>query len=350
MNNNRYSDLKIAWFPEKLASFRDGKITAPIYARIKPTNRCQHFCKWCAYNHGTIVSGMHETMDPREMIPRAKLLEVLWDLHEMGTKAVTFSGGGEPLSYPHITEAMRLCHNYGIDLSCITNGALLENDRAEVLRDAKWLRVSVDYSNAEQMLASRGVDQFDRVLRNMAAFAASGASCELGVNFIVTKENFSGIADMCGTLRDHGVANVRISPVWFQNFREYHDPIASLVNLQIEAARARYDSASFRVYSSYDLDNPAHGKERTFPKCWFMQMVPVIGADQQIFACHNTAYSSHGAIGSIKTQRFKDLWFSEETKRFMDNFSTASCSHQCAAHSKIENVNALLEAAGDSFV
>lgn len=350
MKANRYSDHKIVWFPEKLASFRAGTLTAPIYVRIKPTNRCNHHCEWCAYGHGDWDIAMHEGMNERDMLPRAKLLEVLFDLREMGVKAVTFSGGGEPLSYPYITEAMQVCLNYGLDLSCITNGSLLEGSRAQVLRDAKWIRVSIDYTTPQQMLASRGVDQFDRVMRNMADFAAKGGACELGVNFIATRENCFGLSAFCGILRDHGVANVRVSPVWLPNFREYHEAIADVVREEIDMARSSYDSDTFRVYSSYDIDNPAHGRERTFAKCYFMQMVPVVGADQKIWACHNTAYAEHGLIGSIANQRFKELWFSGETSRVMDQFNVASCAHQCAAHHKNDYISSLLEAGSDNFV
>lgn len=350
MKNNRYSDAKIVWFPEKLQSFRDRKITAPIYTRLKPTARCNHHCGFCAYGHGDWEIGMHETMNPRDMIPRSKLLEVLWDLHEMGVKAATFSGGGEPLSYPYITEAMRVCLNYNIDLSCITNGSLLEDQRAEVLYDAHWIRVSLDYLDGKQMLASRGVDQFDRVLDNIRTFAKHKRRCELGVNFITTRENCFGLADFCGLLRDAGADNIRVSPVWVPNFDEYHAPIADVVREEIEIARQRYDSDAFRVYSSYDLDNPAHSPTRTFARCFFAEMVPVIAADQNCYFCHNVAFSEHGLIGSIKDQRFKELWFSEEARAAFARLSPArDCQHQCAAHHKNEMIEGFMNAT-DNFV
>ena len=107
----------------------------------------------------------------------------------------------------------------------------------------------------------------------------------------------------------------------------------------------------FSVYSSYDLAAPAHSTERGFHRCFVMETVPVIGADQQVFRCHNTAYSEHGLIGSIKDRRFKDLWFSEETAANFRAFDAAtSCRHQCAAHSKIVFTQELLDASGDAFV
>lgn len=351
MNNNRYSDAKIVWFPEKLAAMRENRITAPIYVRVKPTNRCNHACAWCAYGHGDIEVGMHDDMDARDMIPRAKMLEVLWDFQEMGVRAVTFSGGGEPLSYPHITEAMALCHNYKIDLSCITNGSLLEKQRAEVLYDAKWIRVSIDYTNEREMAGSRNIpeDQFARIMGNMAAFAKSKRGCELGINFIVTKTSYIGLADFCGKLKDIGVENIRISPVWLPNFTEYHAPISIFVQFEIEKAM-RHADKNFAVYSSYNLGNPAHSRERTFDRCYFTEMVPVVGADQTVYHCHNVAYAEHGIIGSIKTQRFKELWFGDEAKAAFARLNPAKhCQHQCAAHHKNEMIDGFMNAT-DNFV
>lgn len=353
MRQNKYSDQKIVWFPEKLASFRDGTITAPIYVRVKPTNRCNHSCDWCCYGHGTWESKMHEGMVERDMIPRAKLLEALCDFRDMGVKAVTFSGGGEPLSYPYITEAMGLVLNYGIDLSIITNGSLLENERAQILGHAKWVRVSIDYTNAKQMAASRRIpeDQFARIMSNIAKFSLTKKSaCDLGVNYIVTRDNYDGLAQFCARLKDAGVDNVRISPVWRPDFVQYHNAIEDAVLREIGEAQ-KLNDATFAVYSSYNLKSSAHRSVREYHKCYFTQMVPVLAADQNIFHCHNTAYSEHGVIGSIKDRSFKEVWFSDETKAVFERLDVASvCKHQCAADGKNKFIASLLEASGDAFV
>ena len=49
-----------------------------------------------------------------------------------GVKAVTFSGGGEPLVYPYITETMEKVLDAGIDLSIITNGSMLKGRNAQL--------------------------------------------------------------------------------------------------------------------------------------------------------------------------------------------------------------------------
>lgn len=361
MRQNKYSDLKIAWFPEKLASFRDGKIAAPIYVRVKPHNSCSHGCHWCVYSTGFrehdapghLVSHMHEDMRETDSIPSEKMFEVLEDFRAMGVRAVTYTGGGEPLQHPDIIAFAERTLDYGIDLSLITNGQMLQKRRGAVFGNAKWVRVSMDYQNGEQIHHSRNIPPqcFDIIMRNIEEFAKlKSPTCDLGVNYIVTKDNYVGLADFIGVLKDAGVENVRVSPVWTPDFLAYHRPIEEKVKEEIELAKELNDD-SFSVYSSYDLESPAHSPVRNHHKCFFMQMVPVVGADQLIYACHNKAYDATGVIGSIKNQRFKDLWYSDEAKRVFDGLDAmVVCKHQCANHAKNDVIYQLLESAEDAFV
>ena len=122
-----YETSKIFRHPYKLQSLLEGKVTAPIYVRVKPTNRCNHHCFYCAYDSNSPIK-----IDRTLEIPCEKMMEILADFKNMGVKAVTFSGGGEPLIYPHIEETMEKTLDYGIDLSIITNGQKLNNKRAEL--------------------------------------------------------------------------------------------------------------------------------------------------------------------------------------------------------------------------
>ena len=132
-----YGTSKIFNHPAKLQSFSEGKIAPPIYVRVKPTNVCNHHCYYCAYDSNS-PSGVDRTLQ----LPKEKAMEILDDFKEMGVKAVTYSGGGEPLVYPHIIEMMKKTLDYGIDLSMITNGQNLNGEKAELLAKAKWIRIS----------------------------------------------------------------------------------------------------------------------------------------------------------------------------------------------------------------
>ena len=358
MSSNKYSIHKIAWFPEKLESFRTGAITAPIYVRVKPTNRCNHDCFFCVYKAS--FSGMHELSPDRETdyvgkiaeLPTSKLMELLDNFHEMGVKAVTYSGGGEPLMHPNIVQIMERTLELGIDLSIITNGQMLQGDRARVLGKAKWVRVSVDYQNAAQMHEHRNVPErmFEALLKNLKDFTRSkDPTCNLFLNYIVHKGNCDGILDAAKLFKECGAENVRFSPMWIPGIQEYHAPIRDKVVAQLQAAQAICNE-KFSVNTTYDLTSSAHSTQRGYHKCFFMQIVPVVAADGNVYACHNKAYDAKGMVGSLAQQSFKQLWFSPETKAFFEQLDpTKVCGHQCANDEKNLLIHDIMSA-HDNFI
>ena len=363
MKHNKYSDLKILAFPEKINAFQTGKITAPIYVRIKPTNKCNHGCRFCCYSDGTkrpkdrpeshLQAKMHESMKEQDIIPYTKAVELLTDLRDMGTKAVTFSGGGEPLLHPDISKILTTTLDNKLDLSIITNGQLLFGDKAEILSNSKWVRVSIDYTNQQQMMDSRNVTlrSYTQVLDNLTKFAKIKSNkTDLGINFIVTQYNHEGLVTFAKTLKDCGVENIRFSPVYVTDFVNYHTPIATRVIEQLQEIQ-QFCNPQFSVNSTYALDNPSKSPHRPFNRCLYAQTVPVVGADLNVYACHNTAYSEHGKIGSIQKQTFKELWFSEQAKTAFQTLDPCKvCNHECANQHKVELFNALADTNMDNFI
>lgn len=364
MKQNKYSDYKIFHFQEKINSFIDGKVTAPIYVRIKPINLCNHGCFFCAYSTGFrvkdgaeiehILSGMHEDMKEEDVISAVKMYEILEDLSSIGTKAVTFSGGGEPLMHKDIVRIMQKTLDLGLDLSIITNGQNLVKERALVLRNAKWVRVSMDYSNGEQMKRFRNVPEksFDSVMKNIGDFAAiKSKDCDLAVNYIVHKNNFVGIYDLAKKLKDMGVENVRFSPMYVENFYDYHAEIAPKVDAELSKVASLIDG-QFSVNTTYNITpGSSHSKIRGYERCYIMQTVPVIGADLGVYACHNKAYDHSGLIGYIKDISFRELWFSGATKRLMETFNAKhKCMHECSNDRKNILINSVIDSSTDNFI
>lgn len=355
--SNLYSDKKIVWQHDKLESLRTGIVSPPIYVRIKPINHCCHACPWCAYNSGENnesfeATGMHTEIDHKSRIPWPKLQEVLNDLHEMGVKCVTFSGGGEPLMYPRIAEAFFMTREAGIGLSVITNGQLLDGERSAELHSADWVRVSMDYCDAEMFAKSRGFPEskYKKILSNIRDFAALKApSCDLSVNYIITRENHHRVYEAAQLLKSLGVDNVRFSPVWTAGFVAYHEPLKQSVLDQLTWA-LDLQSDTFKVYHSYRIKEGLD--KRSYHQCFIQQIIPVIGADSLVYNCHNKAYSQDAIIGSIRDQSFKTMWFSEETRRHFQEFDAMKICDgcQCANDSKNVFMHELIESYGDNYV
>ena len=80
-----YSPLKFFNFPDRLEALRRGTLAAPAHVRIKPTNKCNHGCWYCAYRTDDLKLG--EDMDERDAIPPAKMAEIV-DRNETITRHI----------------------------------------------------------------------------------------------------------------------------------------------------------------------------------------------------------------------------------------------------------------------
>jgi radical SAM protein with 4Fe4S-binding SPASM domain len=350
MPANKYSNSKIVWFNDKLISLRENYVTPPIYVRIKPINRCTHKCFFCVYNGD--YSGMHENMSKKDILDRDKLFEILDDFKELDVKAITYSGGGEPLLYPNIIDTFKKTKDNGIDLSIITNGQLLNGDRMKELINAKWVRISMDYSDEKIFSKSRFVPEkiFFEIIENIRNFSIlKNENCDLSVNYIITKLNCETIIESMAFLKTLGIDNVRISPLWNHDFIDYHKDIKNKVMADIEYARKKIQTEEFKIYDSYNITEEQ--LKRKYNKCYSMQIIPVIGADGNVYTCHNKAYDNEGIIGNVNDKSFKEMWFSEETHKFFNNFNAKNtCNHQCANNKKNSFIEDIINGYGDNFV
>lgn len=347
-----YSTLKILHYPEKLESLPEstGKTEAPIHIRIKPTNVCAHNCSYCAYRVDTLQVG--RDMDERDQIPRDKMMEIIDDIEQMGVQAVTFSGGGDPFYYKPLLESVKRLAQGPVKFASLTNGARLRGELAEVFAThASWLRVSIDGWDEESYMAYRDVPEgeFSRVMENMQAFKRLNGSCILGVSYIVDQKNAPHVESFVERIRDIGVDNIKISPCVISSDgkknNRYHEPVFEMVKEQVTRSVERFSSDDFQIYDAYHILGEKFGKE--YHWCPYMQVLPIIGADQHVYSCQDKPYNmACGFIGSLKEQRFRDFWYGSREKFFAINPSQ-DCGHHCLANEKNKLILRYLDAKTD---
>lgn len=137
MNSLSYTSASV--FPIKLLS-QDIISSAiahaikPIHIQLNPTNRCNLKCSFCSCS----------SKDDTEM-SLAQVFDILERFKKLGTRAVTISGGGDPLCHPNINEIIRRCVDLDIDVGLVTNAVLLD----KLDRDLKitWCRISLSGEN-----------------------------------------------------------------------------------------------------------------------------------------------------------------------------------------------------------
>ena len=329
-----YTRMKIFHFREKLESLsrQSDIILPPINIRIKPTNICNHNCSYCAYRAKGLQLG--QDMDLEDYIPRDKMLEIVEDIAEMGVRAVTFSGGGDPFCYPYLLETVEQLVEKGVRFAALTNGARLSGKLADIFAGhATWLRISMDGWDGASYAAYRRCpdDEFSRVMTNISNFKKLGDSCQLGACIVVDKNNCGHIYDLIRSLYDAGLDSVKVAPCIVSNSGSennlYHQPLFSVVKEQIANAMAEFNGAGFEIFDSFHTQLESFAKGYRW--CPYLQISPVIGADQNVYSCHDKAYNQKdGLLGSIRDIRFKDFWHREKGG-FFDIDPSKVCNHHC---------------------
>lgn len=327
-----YSNLKIFAHADKLNQIKEGKRIAPLYIRIKPTNYCNHKCYYCSYADSEL--GLRDSVCKKDQISWEKMQEIIKDMKDMGVKAVTFSGGGEPLVYPHIVQTMKNILEAGIELSIITNGQLLKGEKAEILANAKWVRISCDSADAETYAKIRKIDKtaFNELCENIKNFVKIKKEyCEFGINFVINHENANQVYEMAKLMKSLGVNHIKFAARITKDLFEYHKSFKELVIKQLHQAQQELEDSKFKIINKYEGDfDSAMLFERKYHKCYIQNLVTTIAADSKVYFCHDKAYVSSGIVGDLMYKSFKEMWYSAEVvKRYQEFDAMKECNHHC---------------------
>src|SRR5215203_6166435 len=134
----------------------------PVCLYLETTNRCNLLCTTCPRTYA-------ELEPPADM--SWPLFTSIVDQIPHLERAV-LHGVGEPMLVKNLPKMVRYLKDRGTYVLFNTNGTVLNQKNGRALIDAGLdeLRVSLDAANAKTYLAVRGVDFFNRILKNVRAF------------------------------------------------------------------------------------------------------------------------------------------------------------------------------------
>ena len=356
MKKLKYSRLKIFHYTDKLNSLplNNKEIKPPIHIRIKPTNVCNHNCWYCAYKVDYLQLG--QDMVERDYIPKDKMMEILNDCKDMGVKAITFSGGGEPFVYRYFLDTIKKVIENGLAFASLTNGSRLNGEIAELFAyHGRWIRVSIDAWDDKSYSKARGVKvgEFSKIIENIQNFTnLKNRKCSIGISYIVDKNNYHKIYEFAKKVKDIGVDSIKISPCIVSNDgienNLYHKPFYEKAKELSMKVKVELEDESFEVFESYHLLEEKFDKDYSW--CPYAQILPVIGADLNIYPCQDKAYNlDDGLLGSIKNVSFKEWWFSDKNNFFKIN-PKIHCNNHCVANEKNKMILEYLNVGDLEFV
>lgn len=309
--------MKILSCYHEVQQILSGKMPVPRTMEFFLSNVCNHACAGCHSRY------MHKNED--QFLDFDTMKEVVNDFAELGVEGVEISGGGEPLMYPQIIQAIAYMRGKGLKIGIFSNGTLLTEELAEFLvQNLLFLRIAFDAGTAETYKKIHGRDDFDKLIKNLKAvvrfktkssFREEGSgkprrltdskfgTATIGAKYLVSTKNWHELAQAAELARDIGLDYLQYKALRASKFTIEGE---TLEKAREQAALAdELSDGRFQVFGSLEKTKP-------IGRCFLNPLHPVIDAKGDMYLC---AFFHHRKdthrIGNIYEKSFPEIWYSE---------------------------------------
>lgn len=178
---------------------------------LEPTNQCNLDCRTCMRN---------VWQEPAGWMSEAVFAQVLASIESIHPRPMVFFGGyGEPLAHPKIIEMVARVRALGAPVELITNGILLDEDRAAGLlaADLDRLWVSIDGASPEAYADVRLGAALPQVIGNVERLMRQRdlerLRPRLGVAFVAMRRSIADLPDVARLAVRLGADRLSVSNV-----------------------------------------------------------------------------------------------------------------------------------------
>jgi len=176
---------------------------------INPTRFCNLACRhcWVSPPRKASLGGGDGEMSIREMI------EIIKEGVKLGVSSIKLTGG-EPLLRKDIVELIEFCSGDGIGVDIETNGTLITEGTARLLKDKRvaHIAVSLDSPFEEKNDAFRGIKgAFRGAVHGIMSLIDEGLSPQVIISLY--RDNLRDIAYFLDLMGKLGVRDVKINPI-----------------------------------------------------------------------------------------------------------------------------------------
>jgi len=201
----------------RLVLWMEGKPQPPYTIELIPTNRCNFKCKSCWRRN---FSEKELEKEYSKELSDDRLIQLIDEASKLGVKEIAFVGGGEPLCRDVTLILMKKIRKADMEGDIVTNGSLLNDDLIRLLVDIKWTRIkfSIDGSIAEIQNQLRGVDCFDKIVRNIKKLSevkkeSHSEFPRIGFNIVISKSNYKDLPNIIKLAHETGCEELSLLPV-----------------------------------------------------------------------------------------------------------------------------------------
>lgn len=326
------SSEKLIHHYDRLSNIFTKGHSTPVHITVGLTNYCNHKCPWC------YIDFIRDTHITRINADISKMMDALTDAKNMGLKAITIVGDGEPTLHPEFTEFLYKVHELGLDIGLFTNGGYANSSINQAIVDClTFVRFSVDAGTAETHRKLHGANDFDMVNNNIREVVRmKKGSPTVGVQFAFNKDNAAEVLIAAKLYKDAGVDYIAYKPVYNNDLNRdfFSEQLpAEKVRELLENAK-RTETEKFKVlWKDWQLDSLIYKQEeeRSYKVCRAIWLSPYIDEDGNVEFCGNLKGRGF-SIGNIYQTRFSEIWRGQQHLQKLQKIDLKKCPPGCRLH------------------
>lgn len=324
---------------------------------IEPTTHCNLACRTCIRNVWD---------EPMGQMSDATFARIMEGIQEFPLPQKVFFGGfGEPLFHPGIIDMVSQAKAHGAAVELITNGTLLDEERARQLiaagLDVLW--VSLDGVTPESYTDVRLGAALPRVIENVARFGrlrptAALPAPEIGIVFVAMERNYHDLPDLLRLARKLGATRFMVSNV-LPHTPEMRDEVLyayamsndtyfpsprqpELYMPKMDAERLASQPLYEAICGDWNLNFTGTQSQLSSDRCPFIDAgATAVGWDGGVSPCLPLLHSNHNylngldrharryIVGNVNERSLADLWQDPEYVAFrarVQAFDFAPCT------------------------
>jgi uncharacterized Fe-S cluster-containing radical SAM superfamily protein len=345
----------------------------PMTMEWAPVLACDADCPLCPFRRsrlkleqGTVTPGKIASSDDKHAASLETAHRVLEAAYEGGVRGVLFTGGGEPLVWEHLLDALKYSSDLSMDNCMYTNGFRLgdEGSLAHSLLSPQnhlvFVRVSVNAMSRGVVRKHWGLDviEVDRQIEGLAAllharnnlvgeYEAAGRSVpSIQISTIIDRQNVEDLPAICDTVARvfravrvvRGVEDVMVvRPLTIHgrpNGYSTHDHDDSVVRGIVSECGAGgrganvLAAAGLAVYLGFGLSEVEGGQVPTYSALvereyasrdvsWSNGLFLTVGPDGTVYPTTERNCDEKWAIGSLLDQSVRDIYSSDRRQSIL---------------------------------
>lgn len=277
------------------------------YLFLYLTWRCNLCCRHCWVS----ANSQSDEVIKEEIITRA-----IEESVALGVKTIKISGG-EPFLYPElVSEVVRLCRKYSLELNIESNGTLINLEVLEGLDGIPvYINISLDSFDKDIHNSFRGgKNAFERTMHGIELLG--NQHIPFGITHTITEDNIAQLDKLIHFLSIHNASSLKLNPILkIGRATDVSDEFPYLLSVETyEYIVKKYHCNKINgVYVTtmvmpcfLSIPEMVTGKKRLY-SCSFLNQLSIL-PDGRVGLCGEAKDIVPFIFGNINTQTIHEIW------------------------------------------